>query len=501
MNNSILRHFNAFIFGALGVLAFSPFDFWPLALLSLSGLLYCIVDQKPKQALLSGFFWGFGLFIFGISWVYVSIQHFGGVSVPIACGLCALLAMYLALYPALFSYLVTKLSSKTTYLPFIFLAPALWLICEYIRGWAFTGFPWLQFGYTQLNGPLKSIAPIGGVDMITFILMTISALIIYSIKKKSFKSFFIAVVLLLSPLTFPIHWVKSNPEKTLNVALVQGNIEQSIKWSPEYLDSIISTYIRLTLPLLDKNDVVIWPEAAIPDIERRHQDLLIRLDQIARQKNSTIILGIMDYQALSNAIFNSAIVLGDKDFPYDYSNTNRYNKHYLVPFGEMIPFHFLFSIVSAILDFPMSTLTPGNYIQSPITAQNAHFLMAICYEVIKGNQLRKNLTKDTDFILTISNDAWFGSSIGPWQHFQMARMRALELGRPLIRSTNNGITAIVNEKGDVVKAIPQFQETILESKVTSTIGITPYVHFGFILPGISTIAFFMIFVYLRKIRK
>lgn len=498
---TLIRPVIAFVLGAIGVLAFSPFDIWIIALISLTGLLYLITDRSPKQAAMIGFCWGVGLFLFGVSWVYVSIQHFGGVAVPVAVALCLLLALYLALYPMLFSALLIKINPVTSYKQLLLLVPLLWFAIEWLRGWLFTGFPWLQFGYTQLDGPLKPIAPIGGVDTITMLLLLISALMVITLKTKKIVPGIIAVLLLLCPLLFPIDWTKPKPQSELKVALVQGNTEQSIKWSPDYLQQIISTYVSLTLPLFEENDIVIWPEAAVPDIERRHQPLLQELDQVAREKNSTLILGIINHQIKTKNTYNTAIILGDKEYPYYYNEKNRYNKYYLVPFGEMIPFQFLFGIISAILDFPMSTLTPGDYIQPPLIAQNTRFLMAICYEVIKGKQLRDNFTTNTDFLVTISNDAWFGKSIGPWQHFQMAKMRALELGRPLLRSTNNGITAVIDHLGHSIKQIPQFEEAVLQTTLSAREGMTPFVRFGYLFPWlwsfINAALYLSLFIYTK----
>lgn len=479
LQRPIVQRLLAFLAGAVGVTAFSPFDFWPAGLISLFGLLYFSNRQSPKNAAKIGFCWGFGLFIFGVSWVYVSIQHFGGVAPVVAGGLVILLSAYLALFPALFSYLLTRFWRANSLSSLTIVAPIIWCATEWIRGWLFGGFPWLQFGYSQINGPLKGLAPIWGVNSMTLLLLSISGLLVFSLQNKHKLSAVMAVILLVAPISLKyMRWVTPDATRSADVALIQGNTDQAIKWSASHLEHIITTYTQMTEPYLGKKAIVIWPEAAIPSLENHQQVFLSELDQIATEKQTQIALGVVNYDAPERAYYNALIVLGDKT-PYEYPTTNRYNKHYLVPFGETVPFKFLFDVIAKVLAIPMSNMTPGNYIQAPLTISDFHFVSAICYEIIRGQQLRDNFTDDTDFILTVSNDTWFGHSIGPWQHFQMARMRALELGRPVIRGTNNGITAIIDSQGNVTEQLPQFTQAVLDTQVTPTKGQTPYTTWGF----------------------
>ncbi|MGR6982131.1 apolipoprotein N-acyltransferase [Testudinibacter sp. P27/CKL/0425] len=477
------------LLGTSGVLAFAPFDLWGMAYLSIGGLILLATQSSRKTALYCSYFWALGFFAFGINWIHVSINLFGGVPLLLSYLAVLLLAAYLSLYPLLFTYLIQRFQVQSAVLFAI-----LWTFTEFLRGWVMTGFPWLQFGYSQIDSPFFGLAPLFGVQGLTFFVVWTAALLVSLIKcaiqpTANRTSLIISSLLMLSLLggaAFYIgqkadYRVKNQPEaKELTISLVQGNIEQNLKWDPEYFSKTINIYQSLIAPHLGKSDLIILPEAAIPTLENQVQPLFESWQAAARQSGSELIVGTVYHDSLTDRFHNSVVVLGNPQQPYQLDSENRYNKHHLVPFGEYVPLENLLRPLGSMFNLPMSNFKQGDYLQAPLRAKGLELNTAICYEIILGGQLQQNLTQnsDTDFILTVSNDAWFGDSIGPWQHFQMARMRALENGKTVIRATNTGITAFIDADGSVIAQAPQFVETTLTATLQTEKRITPYTTFG-----------------------
>lgn len=477
------------LLGASGVLAFAPFDLWGMAYLSIGGLILLATQSSRKTALYCSYFWALSFFAFGINWIHVSINLFGGVPLLLSYLAVLLLAAYLSLYPLLFAYLIQRFQVQSAVLFAI-----LWTFTEFLRGWVMTGFPWLQFGYSQIDSPFFGLAPLFGVQGLTFFVVWTAALLVSLIKcgiqpTANRTSLIVSCLLMLSLLggaAFYIgqkadYRVKNQPEtKELTISLVQGNIEQNLKWDPEYFSKTINIYQSLIAPHLGKSDLIILPEAAIPTLENQVQPLFESWQAAARQSGSELIVGTVYHDSLTDRFHNSLVVLGNPQQPYQLDSENRYNKHHLVPFGEYVPLESLLRPLGSMFNLPMSNFKQGDYLQAPLRSKGLELSAAICYEIILGGQLQQNLAQnsDTDFILTVSNDAWFGDSIGPWQHFQMARMRALENGKTVIRATNTGITAFIDADGSVIAQAPQFVETTLTATLQTEKRITPYTTFG-----------------------
>ncbi len=497
-NSKITAYIISLILGCIGILAYSPFDYWGIAYLSAFGLIFATTYHHKKIAYFSVLLWSMGYFYIGINWVSISMMQFGGVPQIVSFLAVGLLALYLTLYNLLFCWIVQRFK-----LSHPFAIASVFTFTEYLRGTIFTGFPWLQFGYTQIDSPFYGIAPLLGVEGLTFFVILISGYFVqlfykFTNSSKNYTAY-------LSPLILPslviimalgtqyINWVKEDKTHSTRISLVQPNIEQKLKWDPYYFNQHIQTYQKLIIPLLDESDIIILPESAFPAPEIRLTPLLMDLKQLAKRHNTSFILGTLNNT--QSKIYNSAIVLDDteRDIP-------RYNKHHLVPFGEYVPFGNILDWLRNVFILPIN-LSQGNFIQKPLTTSNASFNTAICYEVVFGHQMQQNQkTNNADYLLTISNDAWFGNSIGPWQHLQMARMRALELGKPMIRATNTGITVFVDHLGKITQKTPQFEATTLSANISKTIGATPFTLWGnWFIYGLSFLL--LILEILRKIRK
>ncbi|MEZ8027053.1 apolipoprotein N-acyltransferase [Enterovibrio norvegicus] len=470
------RIFGAAFSGALATLAFAPYSFWPAMLVSLVLLFLLIHKQSPKCAALIGFSWGLGQFSTGIGWVYVVIEQFGGLPTAVGLILIGLLVTYLALFPALFGYLLKRIQLPLAQ-SYLLLAPSLWLLIDWFRGWFLTGFPWLWPGYSQIDSPLAAFAPMFGVQGITLAVVVIAASITLTLLSRKATMLLPAlVVAVVAVVSGQMQWVQETG-KTVDVAMVQGNVPQELKWLPSQRWPTLLSYQDMTRQNWDA-DIVIWPEAAIPALERDLPDFLARLDAAARNNDSAIIAGVLD-QNPQGQFYNNVITLGDNGTEgYSYPATESYSKHHLLVFGEFVPFADILRPLAPLFNLPMSSFSRGDYTQPNIDAKGYQLAPAICYEIAFSDQVRHSLTPDSDFILTLSNDTWFGTSIGPHQHLEIAQMRALENGKPVLRATNTGLTAAIDYKGQIIEQIPQFETVVLRTDIATTNGQTPYTRFG-----------------------
>lgn len=460
--------------GALTPLAQAPFDFWPLALLSIALFYLGLRELAPRAALWRGWCYGFGLYAAGTSWIYISIHDYGAASLPLAGLLTFALMLALAFFFALPSWLWSRWLRRTE-------APladapgfaALWLALEGFRGWFLTGFPWLYAGYSQLEGPLAGLAPLGGVWLLSFVLALSAALSVNLPRLiRRPQALAGALGLLLAPwglgLALQGHAWTAPAGTPLKVAAVQGNVPQNLKWDPEQLSAQLMLYRDLTLQRAAAVDLVVWPETAVPILKEYAEDYLAGLDRYARPRNIALLTGVPIRQRNAQGeprYYNGIVVAGE--------GAGTYLKQKLVPFGEYVPLQELLRGLIAFFDLPMSDFARGPADQPLLEARGWRIAPYICYEVVYP-EFAAGLAARSDLLLTISNDAWFGTSIGPLQHLQMAQMRALEAGRWMIRTTNNGVTALIDPFGRITERLPQFQRAVLYGEVTPMRGLTPY---------------------------
>lgn len=452
----------ALVAGGFTTLTASPFELWWLGPIAI-GLLYIGVHTlTPAQAALKGWLYGVALFASGTSWVYVSIHDYGYTGVPLAVFLTALFVAVLALFYAATFWLYRRfMSPHWALLSFA----GVWVLGEVLRTYLFTGFPWLLTGSSYVDSPLASWAPIGGVYLLSLLVALTGTLGAELLRRRWWAAVPLAAIWLI-PLVLPSQWTTPASEPT-RVALLQGNLPQLLKWTPEGQRTAANTYSELTREVADDVDLIIWPETALPMMEHQARPVLERV-QAALPPDVALMTGIVQVDE-QNRYFNGVIGVGDVQ--------GSYQKEHLVPFGEYLP---LERVLRGAIDFfnlPMSSFAKGASQQTPMQAAGVSIGNAICYEIIYP-QLVARRAADSDVIVTVSNDTWFGASLGPHQHLQMARLRALENGRYVLRATSNGITAIINPHGELVDSVPQFVTTSLTGEFYAMQGLTPFTRTG-----------------------
>lgn len=459
----------AFLLGAIYPLGLAPFSIWPLLWLSLTGYCWLLLAANGRGLGKISYCYGLGLFAVGASWVHVSIHQFGNAPLPLSIFLTVLFVAFLALFKALIGRLLSAGHKRFGQRMVVVIMPVLWFVSDYLQGIFLTGFPWLYSGYGLVDSPLADWLSWFGVLGMSFWLAVIamqSAVILRLLQsawvaKQSYWAQWPALAISLVP-TLIIAclvalWPLAQTTPTRHTfALVQPNIPQQDKWRPELLREHLERYDRMTRPHWG-SEYIIWPEAAIPALKHRVSNWLDLWDRSAQQSGSTLILGIPIYEPERRQIYASVITLG---VPYQ-----RYDKQHLVPFGEFVPLQDWLRGVIEFFNLPMSAMTRGATAQAPFESDKHNIFPAICYEIAFSElffDFNKNINNQKDsFILTISNDAWFGRSFGPHQHLQIARARALEFGLPVVRGTNNGITAMIDVDGKIVEQLPQFTAGVL----------------------------------------
>jgi len=454
-------------------LSFAPFDLFPLAPLSLAALFYIWTRVPARRAFLCGWLYGLACFGFGVFWIHESFQ-FNHIALGWALVVTGLLVVFLALYPAIVGYAVCRLGpggrGHRRYL-LLLLMPAGWVLAEWVRGWFFTGFTWLQLGYSQVGHPLQSVLPVGGIYALSWTVAISAGLAVLCVSEQGTKrwSWLAALVLMwvAAALLGTVTWTAPNGD-ALRVALIQGNVAQDEKWLPEMREPTLARYLALTRRHWDA-DLIVWPESALPGVRHQFDGYVGRLAREARENNSFVVFGVPVLDRDTLEFFNSVFVVGGRE--------RVYHKRHLVPFGEYLPLDALIRPVTEFLGLPVADFSLGPDRPPLLEAAGHRFGVSVCYEIAFGNEIVEALP-EAALLVTVSNDAWFGTSIGPHQHLQIARARALETGRYLLRATNTGITAIVAPDGIVQGRVAQFQVQVLEGEIFPMGGMTPYARTG-----------------------
>lgn len=474
--------------GAIAPLALAPSGLWPLALLSVVLFWRCLnQNQSVKQATFVGFAYGLGYFGVGVSWVFVSMETHGGTHWLLALVITFLFCAALALYYALFAGVFLRFKPHHQYPSLLFVG--LWISLDLLRGWLFTGFPWLYLGYAGLETFASGYAPILGVHGITLVLL-LSSLLVFGVGiKPRLRLVFITGLWFAGYGLSTINWTQPSQAKPITVTLLQANVKLDQKWLPQTLAPTLNYYFKQSYLHLD-SDLIIWPETAIATYWDHIAPAFKAIAAQAKQQNIQIISGTViretaPAQAQTQAnYYNSLIAFGAED--------GQYQKQRLVPFGEYVPLESWLRGVIAFFDLPMSSFKLPQQEQGLLT-QNIPIAGNICYEIAYP-QLVAAQAADSEIIVTVSNDTWFEHSLAPWQHLQMAQMRALENGKPVARATNSGVSALIDAAGVITHLAPLYEQASVTGQVVLMAGSTPFntglnwpvflLSIGFILCGL-----------------
>ncbi len=485
--------FLAFSAGILYTLAFAPFDYPYLSVVALICLFACWQRVTPRRALVRGYLFGVGQFAVGVSWVYVSIHDFGGAGVVSAGTMTAAFVGFWAMFPALAGYLCAKLTRVNR----VLFMPVIWLLVEYLRGiWVLDGFPWLLAGYSQLDTPLAGYIPIVGVYGTGFVVALSSGLMLLLLQH---KNWYVAVTLVslwaVGGYLQTQQWTQPIGAP-IRVALIQGNITQDKKWLPENKLNTLRLYKNLTEQHWN-TQVIVWPETSIPAyLSEVEAFFLIPLNTAAIQHQTDLIVSLPIRNEESGEKYNAVMTLG--------SHVADYRKKHLLPFGETMPWQPLSGFVLQQLGIKLGGFSAGDDNQPLLSAGGYAFITSICYEDVFGEHAILGL-KDAAYLVNVTNDGWFGDSIEPHQHVQMARMRALETGRFLLRSTNTGLTAIIAPNGKMIQQLPLFEVGVLSGEIIPMAGLTPYARLGdmpvlIFLIGLLIVGWASVFLLAHRLR-
>ena len=472
----------ALLLGIASVFGFAPFGAWAVSLLALAGL-FALWQRAgtPHAAAWIGYAYGIGLFGAGTSWTYVALSTFGGM-IPILAAIgTAGFCVYLALFPALAGWTVARLAPPGSPARLAIAAGA-WTVAEWLHSTGYPGFPWLATGYAQVGGPLAGFAPIGGAFLAGLAVAAAAALLVYATTSLERRRYLAAVIGAAAIASIAvggialsaIEWTQASGEP-IAVSLVQGNIGQDEKFDPAYREKTLAIYAELAESA--KGRLIVLPESALPMFADEVPDALIsQLRAVAVRNGGDLLTGLFFFEPRESEdeedrYYNSVVSIGTAPIQI-------YRKHHLVPFGESIPAKPVVGwLIRRVLAIPLADQTPGPAYPQPMEVAGQRLAVNICYEDAFGGELIRQLPSAT-LLVNFTNDAWYGRSLAAEQHAQMSAMRAIEAGRPMLRATNTGITAIIDHHGVERARLPWFTRGVLEGSIAGRTGATPYVRFG-----------------------
>jgi apolipoprotein N-acyltransferase len=459
--------------GALTVLAFAPFGLSPLALIGPAALFWLWVGRSSARAFRLGWLYGIGLMGFGVFWVRISIAQFGGVEPWLAVTIAAGFALSMALYYGLVGWLGARLAGDRRAPALLLVFPGLWVVGEWLRGWVLTGFPWLALGYSQLDAPLGGLSAWLGVYGVSLGVALSAGLLAWMVTpacgRRYAATLGLAVLWGGGALADRVDWTTSAGPPFV-ASLLQGNVEQRLKWRAEELRPTLELYVTLT-DEARASRLIIWPETAVPALAHLVDDILLRpLDEEARAEGRDLLIGVPIEEG-DGRYYNAMLALGA-------SGRDAYYKRHLVPFGEFLPWKPALEPLLDFLEIPMSDFSAGSRQEAPLLTLAGHPAgISICYEDAFAEEVAQALPAAA-FLVNASNDAWFGDSLAPHQHLEIARMRAKETQRYLLRATNTGISAVIAPSGAILARTGLFEKAVLTAEIKPLAGATPYVRLG-----------------------
>jgi apolipoprotein N-acyltransferase len=453
--------------------AFAPLGYWPLALLSPAVLLWLWRDAPtPRAAAWLGFWFSVGTFSVGTWWLYISIHGYGQAPAWLALLLMGGLVLLMAGWQALLGWSLWRWLPRHNGVGTLLAMPAAWVLIEWLRGWMFSGFPWLSLGYSQTDSPLAGIAPLAGVYGISAAVLLSAAGLVTLVRAQGRLRVVAAACAVLPWVTGAalqhVEWTQIRGG-TVSVALVQGAVPQDLKWQAEHRDNTLTLYRGLNQQALGAR-LVVWPEAALPGVANGLGRYLAEVWAEARAAESALLIGAVRTDDSGRDYFNSLLALGSGEPAV-------YDKQHLVPYGEYFPVPDFVRLWLQRMDMPFSDLVPGAAGQPPLSVAGLKVAASICYEDAYGELLR-SAEREADLLVNVTNDAWFGTGSARYQHLQIARMRALESGRDLLRVANDGVSAVVDYRGRVLQQAPEFTPAVLRGQVQPRQGLTPWLAAG-----------------------
>ena len=469
--STLARRAMAAAAGALVACSFAPLDWWPLAVLCPAALMWLWQGATPRQAAWLGFWFNAGTFAAGTYWLYISIRIHGQAPLVVAFFLMMGLIVIMGLYHAALGYAVTRWLPASGAVRWFLGVPAAWLLIEWWRGWFLSGFSWLSLGYSQTTTWLAGFAPLAGVYGISaMVLLSAGGLtaLLCGTPRMRITGVVVFVLPWLAGLGLDrVDWTRPGG-KPVSVAVIQGAIPQDEKWVDSNQDSILALYQHRTEEVLG-TQLVVWPESAIPDLANNQLPFIETLYRETRAAHTGLVFGVLRKADETDDYFNSVMSLDQ--------TINWYDKDHLVPFAEFFPVPHFVRTWLRLMSLPYEDFTRGGKNQPPLPVAGLNLGATICYEDAYGSAMLGVLRK-ADALVNVTNDAWFGHSTARYQHFQIARMRALEAGRYLVRAANDGVSGVIGPHGEVVALAPEFQAYTLKALITPRTGLTPYARVG-----------------------